>query len=74
MITDIRKLDDKLSNNFKKLLALAIISLFMGIAGVVIAFTVSYDIGHIISLISISVGVSCIAICLFLRVVGKHLK
>ena len=74
MITDIKKLDERLSNIFKRILAIAIFSLFSAITGAIVAFSVSYDIGYIISLISILVGVLCIAICLLLRVFGKHLK
>ena len=74
MITDIRDIDSKLSNKFKKTLTIAILSLFMAIIGTIIAFLVSYNIGYVIALISVITGFICIIICLALRIKGKHLK
>ncbi len=74
MLTDIRKLDNKLSNNFKNILATAIAMLFLAITGGIVAFFLSYNIGHIIVLAAVVIGNICIITCIILRILGKHLK
>lgn len=74
MLTDIRKLDSKLSNPFKKVLATALFMLFLAIIGGMVAFFLSYDVGHMIVLTAVVIGNICIIACIVLRILGKHLK
>lgn len=74
MLEDIRKLDIKLSDTFKKVLATALCMLFIAIIGGVIALFLSYNVGHIIVLIAVVIGNISLVSCLVLKVLGKHLK
>lgn len=74
MLADIRKLDSKLNNTFKKVLATALAMLFVAILGGIVTFFLSYEVGHFIVLAAVVIGNICIIACLVLRILGKHLK
>lgn len=71
---DIRKLDDKLTSTFRKVLVTGIVMLFVALIGGVIAFFISYNIGHAIAFIGVAGGNICIVIGFFLIISGNHLK
>ncbi len=67
-------LDKKLSSGFRVALGTGVLMLISALAGLAIAKYIEYRIGYLVVLISVSVGIICIIICVAMRFIGKHVK
>jgi len=73
-IDELRNMDAQLSPIFKRLLLASILMLLVAVIGGVIAFLVSYEVGHLIAAVGIILGNVFFLLCAVLRFLGKHRK
>jgi uncharacterized membrane protein (UPF0136 family) len=74
MLGNLKKIDNKLSGNYKKALEIGVCMLFLALIGGAIAYFLSYTIGHAVVLISAAIANICIFYSGYLVMTGRHLK